>query len=156
MKEEIKEVFINKEIKENLLFNDVTKNIILVNHDFTLQLEKRNVVLNGKMDTETDVYLFCRTKEGRMRKIGIELKENDLITAISQTSFRRKYFNYFYIIINCDVDYIVNWLLNDNNLLNVIREEGIGIVSGSQNIMLLASKFFSTPNIISNYVSDEK
>ena len=67
----------DKEYIENKYFDDAIRDLILTHHNFTLKSIERNVCVNGRMETETDVIMYCETDiKALPRKIGIELKEN--------------------------------------------------------------------------------
>jgi len=132
-----------KEYIENKYYDKDIENLILNQHNLSLIKKERNVIIiEHKLDTETDVILYCKTEFGRKRKIGIELKETDFIKAVHQALVRREFFNYFYIVINSSVKYIVDWIFSDYNLYSAIKVGGIGIISFKDKIIIRPSKFF--------------
>ena len=136
----------DKEYIENKYFDDAIRDLILHHHNFTLKSIERNVCVNGKMETETDVIMYCETDMKALpRKIGIELKENDLPKAIHQAYKRRKYFNYFYVVINLLSETLFQSLVNDYNLYEAIKVAGVGIISYPDKKLLYPSSFCSIP-----------
>jgi len=148
----MKKVKYKRDILENKLWNDEMRILILNAHGLNLVSEKRNVILTNKMETETDVVLIGETKERKLkRKVGIELKEHDFAKAISQAVRRRKYFNYFYVILGMSAGDILNQILNDYNIYEAIRVKGIGLISFEDKQILHYSHFFSTPLMIEDF-----
>jgi len=132
-----------KSYEENKYYTKEMEDLILEEHNLSLVKREKNIVIvEHKLNTETDVILYCKTEFGRKRKIGIELKENDLTKAMHQAMVRRQFFNYFYIIINMPVKFIVDWIINDYNLLSALKVGGIGIISYYDNMIIKSSKFF--------------
>ena len=138
--------------QEDKYYTPEIEDMILEKHNLELVSKQRKELLKEhKLNTETDVILYCKTEHGRKRKIGIELKESDLVKAVHQAMVRREFFNYFYVVINHSVEYIVDWILGDYNLLSAIKIGGIGIISYADKIMVRPSKFFRyTANLNDN------
>lgn len=76
---------------------------------------------------ETDAVAIARTPQGQERWIGFELKDNVIEKAIQQAQRRRRYFDYFYIILNLPVHAIVDFLLK----MEKTDKIDYGIISGS-------------------------
>ena len=129
---------------EEELYTKEIENLILESHNLDIIDRKLRFLIDDKKHLEVDVVLNTKTiNKGMLRLVGIELKESDLAKAVSQACVRRKYFNYFYIVINRSVRSIVGWLFNDHNLFNTVKVYGIGIISTIDNVVVLQSKFFS-------------
>ena len=85
---------------------------------------------------ETDAVLIAHTLgKGIERWVGFELKEGDFLKAYLQASIRRRYFDYFYIVINLTTLSIVEYLIAMG------ERPDFGIISAVDNIVVLKSKF---------------
>ena len=84
----------------------------------------RHVMVKG---CETDVVAFAMTENERAeRLIGFELKASDIRKALAQAYERRTYFDYFYIIIDLSVYFMIKEIMKQ---WKYIRKFGIGIIS---------------------------
>jgi len=85
---------------------------------------------------ETDAVLIAHTPEKEIERwIGFELKEGDFQKAYSQAWWRRRYFDYFYIVINLTTASIVE------QLITMGERPDFGIISAIDNVVVLKSKF---------------
>ena len=141
------ELTFDKEIinQEERLYTEEIENLILEHHEnYEIVERKLRYKIDGKVNLETDVVLIVKTTNtGVKRAIGIELKENDILKAISQAMERREYFHYFYVVLNMRVSTIVNWIFLDHNLYSAIKNYSIGLISAYEKTMVLPSKFFN-------------
>ncbi|KAA0006373.1 MAG: hypothetical protein FE045_03305, partial [Thermoplasmata archaeon] len=97
----------------------------------------RHVKING---LETDAVAVCQTAEDRYERwVGFELKENAIEKAIQQAIARRKYFDYFYIVIDWHTSSIVKWILKYHE----IEKMGIGVISSHDDVVVLKSNFMT-------------
>jgi hypothetical protein len=85
-----------REIREDGLLNSSVLQLIEKIHGKIEKIERHFEV--GGM--EIDAILYCKKK--RVKTIGLELKEFDINKALAQAVERRKYFNYFYIVLESD------------------------------------------------------
>ena len=106
---------------------------IRISHNLSVEKVYRHVMINK---LETDAVAVCTTPEGIERWVGFELKESDIGKAIIQAKLRRKYFDYFYIIINLRTKTIVDFILSEKDYLNKI-----GFVSAFDNVVVYSSRF---------------
>ena len=127
--------------QDNLIYYEdalLTKNIIWTIegiHQLVVKGIWRHVRIRGY---EVDALAICDTAEGRFeRYIGFELKDADLQKAIHQAKLRRKFFNYFYIVVDLPIHSIVEKLLHIPNFLDY----KIGIISSKNNTVVLPSRF---------------
>jgi len=103
----------------------------------THNLSVKNVFRHCRIaELEVDAIAVCETEEGIERWVGFELKENNIMKAFVQANLRRRYFDYFYIIINLFTKTIVDFLLKKRDDLN-----GIGFVSAYDNVVVYKSRF---------------
>jgi hypothetical protein len=86
----------DREIREDGLLNLSTLELIEKIHGKIEKIERHFKV--GSM--EIDAIIYCR--KSRVKRIGLELKEFDINKALEQAIERRKYFNYFYIVLESD------------------------------------------------------
>jgi len=88
-----------KEYLEDSLLNKKTIELIRDVHSSWLSLPEVEVVLRHKKvnGMEVDGIIILKHKTLR-RFVGVELKEYNIVDAITQAKERRKFFNYFYII----------------------------------------------------------
>ena len=128
---EIKEID-NKYYLEDALLTWRILDIINVSHSLYIKNVFRHCKIGG---FEVDAVAVCETGEGMERWIGFELKENNIMKAFVQARLRKKYFDYFYIIINLPTKTIVDFLLQRKDL------NGIGFVSAYDNIVVYKSRF---------------
>jgi len=108
-------------------------------------------IIEGK---EIDAILYAKTnKRNLIRKIGIELKENNVLNAVYQALERSKYFNYFYIITNVPFpaeefrwliihhpDTLIKMVLSKVGIISVFSYK-IGFTKGNVILNLLPAKF---------------
>jgi hypothetical protein len=140
-----------REIAEDRLLNTDVISHIEYFHECKVFKIFRHFEVDGK---EIDAILYAKTnKRNLIRKIGIELKEDNTLNAFYQALERSKYFNYFYIITNVAFPAdSLRWLIVHHP--NVLREmvlNKIGIISvysyekgfvrGNVVSILLPSKF---------------
>ncbi len=137
-----------REIDNRIYFEDalLTWHVMpILNERHHLEVEKsyRHVRV---AQYEVDAVLVCHTPERIERFIGFELKVSDFDKAMKQARLRRKYFDYFYIIIDWSVGGIVDYLLkmvqNGENL------DGIGFISSEcRTTLVLQSKYVKRQRI---------
>ena len=130
------------EIKEdnNLYFEDalLTRNIMWViesKHNLKVSKLYRHVKIDSY---EVDALAITETPEHIERWIGFELKDNSIDKATLQAMLRRKYFDYFYVVINLSVSSIVKYLFY---YPKPIKEYKIGYVSSYDNIVVITSNY---------------
>lgn len=133
-----------KEIDNRIYFEDALLTFQIIqtmkhHHDLEVQKAYRHVRVAG---FEVDAVLIATTPEGIERWIGFELKATDLPKAIKQAELRRKYFDYFYIIIgsltvSSVVEYLMDMVKNGKEL------NGIGYIveDWKRDILIIKSKF---------------
>jgi len=140
-----------REIMEDKLLNDDVISYIEYFHDCKVFKIFRHFEVEGK---EIDAILYARTKKRNLiRKIGIELKENNVLNAVYQALERSKYFNYFYIITNVPFpaeefrwliihypDTLRKLVLNKVGIISVFSYEK-GFAKGNVILNLLPAKF---------------
>jgi hypothetical protein len=140
-----------REIMEDKLLNDDVISYIEYFHDCKVFKIFRHFEVDGK---EIDAILYARTKKRNLiRKIGVELKENNVLNAVYQALERSKYFNYFYIITNVPFpaeefrwliihypDTLRKMVLNKVGIISVFSYEK-GFTKGSVILNLLPAKF---------------
>ena len=128
--------------EDNLIYFEdalLTRQIVYTieeKHNLYVNKIFRHVFINGY---EIDALAICKTREDKFERwIGFELKENSLDKAIHQAILRRRFFNYFYIVINLSVSSIVRYLLD---MADKIKESKIGIISAYDSAVVLKSNF---------------
>ena len=143
--------------EEERLYTKNVEQLILRQHNVELVSRARRVKILNKPELETDVILRVRTPNKElMRTIGIELKQTDLPKALRQAIKRRKYFNWFYIIIALSPKGFVEWIVRDTNLYFALKKWDIGIVlAGNDEMLILPSKFYNTFGLI-NWLGEMK
>ncbi len=125
----------NRVYLEDALLTWKVLRVIYICHDLKVDRVLRHVRVAGfEVDAVAEAYTF--EKEIR-RLIGFELKDSDLLKAFYQAKERRKYFDYFYIVVDLTVRSIVEYLLHwgSKNL------DGIGFISAKEEVIVLPSKF---------------
>jgi hypothetical protein len=129
-------------MEDKLLNNSNVQEIIEELHGEILKIFRHFFIY----DMEVDAILFCK-KTRDIRRIGIELKEMDLVKAVSQAILRRNYFNYFYIILRTNAKYIgyrFRGLYKFNLLKDFFdRKIGLIVVDWSDNAFLLFPSHFN-------------
>jgi hypothetical protein len=114
-----------REIREDGLLNISTLELIEKIHGKIEKVE-RHFKIGGM---EVDTIIYC--KKSRVKRIGLELKEFDINKALEQAVERRKYFNYFYIVLKSDrrllgYDFRSLYL---NKKLDYLLNNGIGLIT---------------------------
>ena len=106
--------------------------VIKQEHELEIERMYRHVKV---MDMEVDAVAVCRTTwQKRRRMIGFELKDSDIQKAILQAYLRRRFFDYFYIILNLRTSTIVSEILK-------LETHKIGFISSKDDVIVLPSKF---------------
>ena len=142
--------------EEERMYTKTVEELILNHHNVKLIKRLRRFKINNKPNLETDVVLLVSTPTKQInRTIGIELKQTDLIKAVTQAIERRKYFNWFYIVIGISVRAFLEWIFRDTNLFFALKDYDIGVILGYDEIMLLPSKFYNVFNL-TNFVFQEE
>ena len=113
---------------EDFLFDYRVVSTIEDLHSLKVNTLFRHVLVGG---FETDVVALCSTDQGYDRWVGFELKDSDILKALNQALWRRRFFDYFYVVIDLSVCRIVDILLKKDNLRELIMKEGVGIISVS-------------------------
>jgi hypothetical protein len=140
-----------REIMEDKLLNDEVISYIEYFHDCKVFKIFRHFEVDGK---EIDAILYAKTnKRNFIRKIGIELKEDNVLNAVYQALERSKYFNYFYIITNSTFpaepfrwliihypDVLRDMVLNKVGVISIFSYEK-GFTKGNVIFNLLPAKF---------------
>lgn len=115
-----------REVREDELLNENVLKLLEELHGKIIKLEKHYKVC-GK---EVDAIIYCQ--KSRVKTVGLELKEFDLLKAVEQAVERRNFFNYFYIVINSDVKYLgydfYNFYYDNQELLKKFFENNIGLI----------------------------
>ncbi len=91
----------------------------------------------GKL--EADFVIKCENDSGRIVKIIVELKETDLGKVVKQAAERREKADYVYIAVDLKVDEILGWLGSSPGLAKRILENGIGVVSTIDDVIVFKS-----------------
>lgn len=119
-------------VEDQLFSKEVLAKIAEV-HELEPVSAKRHCMIDGM---EVDVVAFLRTPKGITRSVGFELKISDIYKALDQSKKRRKYFNYFYIVLGNPPYFLVD-VMNYN--LKPFVKAKVGIFCGGA--VIVRSKF---------------
>lgn len=118
---------------EDALLNFNTIHLVRKVHNLYEIKLYRHVEVGG---FETDAVLIAHTPDKEIERwVGFELKEGDFQKAYSQARWRRRYFDYFYIVINISTGSIVE------QLITMGKRPDFGIIPSIDNVVVLKSKF---------------
>lgn len=139
---------------EDGLLNSGSIGVIEAYHGGKVSEVRRHVRVVGK---EVDAELILKFKK-TVRRVGIELKEFDLLKALSQAIERRKFFHYFYIITYINKiffgDYVYQASLK-SEFFQELFENKIGWIGYSKRIgfiMLYPSKLMRPPSTFNKWL----
>ena len=111
---------------------------------------------------EVDLFVKCRSGKGRLKTILIEFKELDVPTVVNQALERRGLANYVYIAVDMSVPDILGYFKSRNDLAKILFDNGIGVISMEDNLILVRAysrgkEVFSShyTNILSFFGDDE-
>jgi len=125
----------NRVYLEDALLTWKVLRVIYLCHDLKVERVLRHVrVFRYEVDAVAEAYTF---EKNIMRLIGFELKDSDFYKAFYQAKERRKYFDYFYVVIDLSARTIVEYLLD----LGRKKLDGIGFISAKEEVIVLPSKF---------------
>lgn len=96
-------------LEDALLTKKIIYTISLL-HSLTVYNIYRHIRIGGY---EVDALAICKTPDKYERWVGFELKDSAIDKAITQAVLRRKYFDYFYVVIDRSTHTLVKYIISD-------------------------------------------
>jgi len=82
-----------------MLYDDKVRDLILGLHGWEFVAERRHLVIKSSPPLEADVVIAARTpRQGRLRFIGVELKEHNFREVLGQGAIKSTIFNVVYVV----------------------------------------------------------